>query len=611
MDSFFRDTFATLPLSYPTGDIDRGDALLGILQTALLDKAYNAIVPDTTVGKPVIDPGLNRAILTVGVPNVLKVTAKGETSGTFYADGVSIGAAYSTGSGNWNIAWTPATIASSVSLTFVGAVTGTSAAVIVTVSRANSYPVAMESWTGGAQCTLNNTIVHPNGAGPVYRGKPFAAGSAGQYIAKACSPVNLIANSGFEIWIGVPATSIFRCVQFNFAAGGGYFNYDTEETTVGDHYTAVVERRTVNGIVWKRVQVQRTDSNAGGIQNTMFIYMTRDFTGTTTNVTAGELPTAVMYFCEPKMIGDIKLPFTAAMQLSWHKDAGATTTLAVTNGEEWKYKHPYHDSETNMSGGAYPGGLVLRTIKPTGWTSTGNYPCLVFLPAVSDSGETLAGNKTAWEAAKDASANYANTYNCVVVVPYDRGETYWWGERAAGPPRKGSKWLANVLMPWLIQYMGVSPNRNDHLLLSYSKGGCVVLSQMLLYPTVWGVGGSKDGAFLNDYPNNNSGSDFDSSGIYALFDPKQILSANVASLNDKKRLTINSGIVWGADNTSFKAQLDAAGILYDTQAVTESVHAWAPTGINGGGTPVLVANMFAQRAAILNPGYNRSSMFLM
>lgn len=556
---------------------------------------------------PVLDSTLSRKVITVSVAITLTAVAVGETAGTFYADGVSIGAATDAGSNNWTLSWTPSVVASSVSITFVGTVTGTSAAVIMTVTRAPTINQTMSTWSGNGQAQVASGITHPNGSGTVYQMNPFSAGTGTLWIAKTATTANAIANSGFEVWVSMPATCPLRCMQFNFSSGGGYWNYDTEETTAGDCYISVVERRTVNSLVWKRVQVQRTDLAPGGISSVMFIYPARSFATTSVTVTAGEVSTIRQYFCEPQMVGDVKLPFSDAMKLSWHKDDAASTALSVTNGEEWKYKHPFHDTETNMAGGAYPGGLTIRTIKPTGWTSTGNYPVIVFLPAISDAAE--GSNSDAWETAKDATADYANTYGCVVCVPYDRGETYWWGERSDG--RKGSKFLANVLMPWLISYMGVSPLRNDHMIAGYSKSGNAAVSQILLYPTIWGFAAAWDGAFLNNYPDNVSNSDFDSSGIYALFDPKQILAANVASVNDRKRLTISGKAVWGADFTSFKSSLTTEGVSFDTRDVTESTHAWGPTGVNGGWTPLMISTMIAQRTAAYNTGFSKSSMFFM
>lgn len=551
---------------------------------------------------PIIDSKLNRAILTVSVAKTLTAVVQNETSGIFYADGVSIGAATNSSGDNWTLAWTPAAVASSVSITFVGAVNGSSDPTILTVSRAATINQNMSTWSGNAQGQVASGITHPDGVGTVYQGNPYSAGTLALWIAKTATTANAIANSAFEVWMAVPASSVLRCVQFNFSLGGGYFNYDTEETTAGDCYIKVVERRDVGGLIWKRVQCRRTDLAPGGIGSSMFLYMTKDFTSTSTTISAGELSTAKIYFCEPKMVGDVPLPFTPYMKLSWHKHIANTASLGVAGGEEWNYKHPYCDTESNMSGGAYPGGLLVRTIKPTGWTATGNYPCVFFLPALSESGETSAGNATAWEAAKDSAADYANTYNCVVIVPQERGNVCWWGRYSTGF-RNLADLLPYVFLPWLIEFFGVSPNKNDHILIGYSKSGNAAVSQILLYPQSWGFAASWDGAFLNNWPDNVASAGWDNSTEYAKYDPKQILSANLGSVNDNKRLVIYWGSVWQADNISFTNQLTAAGVPYSSDYTYQATHAWGPTGINGSWTPNMVAKMFETRLKVINRQY--------
>jgi hypothetical protein len=558
---------------------------------------------------PVITAPSKQRFVTNGVAVAVTATGASDSSMNFHVNGSSVGAMTNAGGGNWTFSWTPASAAASVSLTAVGNVSGTSAPVIVTVSAQNSIATDVTTWgSSWSARAVAAGITHPDGAGTVYSVIPFAAGSNNLAVGRALSPTPTTRESSFECWFGIAAANPLRCIQLNFGLGGGYFNFDTLETTAGDCYIWPMEQKTISGILWTRVQLLRTSGGSATLGYNMNISMCRNFTSNAPTITSGERPNCILYMASPFSVGDVVAPFTQHQKMSWHINAANTTAMATTNAEEINYKHPYMDTVANMAGGAYPSGApYIRIIKPTGWVKGGAYPVIVVLPPLP---ENLQGSDPlSWDAAKSL-ITVANTNNALVVTPFARDGAYWWGERTASPERKGAKWLEEVLFQWLTEVYSASTETTDRLVVSYSKGPLAALGTKLLNPSWAGFFGFADGAWLNNYPSNQSDSDYNTAALYNARDPKQILAANKSAITAYKCITLQSGPTWSADHTSFTATLTSEGVPFDVITPAITTHRWGTAAVNGDWTRIMVEAMFAQRAAYLTP-LSTSTMFFM
>lgn len=546
--------------------------------------------------------GANRQVVAPSSSLAVAVYAPDDTAVELFLNGVSQGAMTNGGGGNFTKTITTPTATSAFTLVATGNITGDSETSTLTSSVNNIGNFGTWGNSGwGAIATSGKTA---RDGTPVYKFTPYVAGTNPLQINKTASPANAIANSGFEFEWHMPPTCVLRSVQMNFGLGGGYIHFDTEETTAGDCYIQVMERWT-DGDGWdcKRIQLRRTDLAPGGVGSQMYLYFGRNIGTLNPTTTAGERTagTDVSYFSSPKMIGDVALPFNDGDKISAHYGNSMSGIV-----ENWYYKWARADQESHMAGGAYPGGNDFKIIKPPGWTKTGNYPLILFLPPLPETGETGGGNPTVLATIQDATALYATTYGAVVIAPQERaGGSFWWGKLNTGL-KDYYTFIFDALIPWARKNMGVGPQRRDIMIVAYSKSANAALSMLLQSNNVGGIV-IGDTAYNNAYPDNIADQGFGTSGQYALFDPKQIIDANLSKVNDVKRITVSGAYTWTADQTSMLAAFDAKGVLYDKTATTWTRHSWGPTGTNNGWTPIAVANMFSQRASWPDDGDDAGS----
>lgn len=509
----------------------------------------------------------NQEILTVSTAYSVSVSAPADSSVDFYVNGSLLSAMTNAGGGVFTYSWTPASIASSVSVKATGNVTGDTPTYIVTVAEANLIATNMTTWTvSGCTITAAAGVTHPDGTGAVYEVKPTAAGTASRTFYRTVSPAPSVFSSGYEIWVGTKAGSPTNVLSFNNAVANTFYDFVTDMNECGNMYSAVVETRVVAGITWKRCQVQRL-STAPSAQATMFHYLCKTTNTNSYDITAGELASCGIYVCDPRWVGSTSLPFTPRQKMACYRD-----TAFVGTGERWYYKHPFVDTESNMAGG--PGGLTIRVLKPTGWTKTGNYKVLYCLPALIDTTETSLGHATATQTMIDG--DYHNTYNCVVVIPYDRNNFLWWGCKADGSANTHD-FMAFVLRQWTIDLLGASPDRNKHVLLGYSKSAFAAHSLMLRHSDKFGYAAGWDSPLINAWPNNQTPDAFTTQAQFNLYDPIQLLPTKVSAIDDKRRILVMGYEVFESETNAFMTALNSYNVSYYLRLVDEGVHSWGTT----------------------------------
>jgi hypothetical protein len=569
--------------------------------------------------KPIFYSPKNRNILTVSVSKSVSVYSPDDTTGSLYVDGVPNTSLTNDGIGNFTGTYAPgASVAASKSLTFVGDVTGTSDAIIITIDAANLTDQVMTGWTksnvniDACDGTSGKPDINsPGGNGKMYRITPTGSGSARRLFYKDPVGSGTEVCSGMEAWILMKSGSVTNFISYSPGSGAGIINPQTGQNSASNCHSTVVETITnyYGGMDAHRVQWRRIESASGGANNNYWDLM-QDTQNTTFNLAGGDLAAAGIYMSEPRRVDDVKLPFTASDKLAAYIDDAASTALGVTGGKVLYYKHPYVDTDTAMAGG--PGGVVVKMILPSGHNpALANYPVLFINLAQTDGAETGASHPTAWDTAKDATADYANTYNCVVVVTYERPSEGYWG----GVFDNGSKnmwdFYPDVLLPYLIKNFGVSPDREDHLGSGYSKGANFWAGQILLKSYAWGQVGLADGAYLNTPLNNNADLNYGPTHtLYNAHDAYQQLTSNLPAVQGNARIALWGGYAWNTDLAAFKALLDANGINYSYSSTAWTYHGFGPTGINTGYYPVMVASMFANRARI-KAARPKQSHFLM
>lgn len=540
----------------------------------------------------------NQEILTVSVGYTIRVLAPDDSAVNFKVNGSTVGAmTYS--APYWQYTYTPGAVASSTTLTAEGNVTGVGPAIDITIAEANGLDQTMTTWSTNGRCSVTAAgagVTDPDGGTNAYDWKVTTATSGQYYIYKSVTgSVTDVFNSN-EIWVtpknpGTPGA--ITKINFNNTAAGACMDVGPDkagQNTAAVGYSWIAEKRTIGGRDWYRIQWIPSASST--THNPTYHYMTTDFqNGNFTGVANDGL-----YVYKPRAVSTTRLNPTINQKLACYFDSVIGTIGSSGGYERWYYKHPYVDTVTNMAGG--PGGIELQVVKPnSGWSLTANLPMLVALKPQTDGAETGSGNQTTLTTF--TVDPYANTYNCVVVMPYERpSEGYWWGVMSTGA-KNMIGFLGEVLVPYAIQNWGVSRLRNDHLMIGYSKSGNAVFTQILFYPAVWGFIAAWDGAYNNAYPSNNANISYDNSTIYNAYDPLQQLTAKQASVLDAKRIVLLGYYTWGADQLSMKSALDGLGIQYDYNRVLQSKHSWGSSTSGNVWTPDAVQRLFALRAATI------------
>lgn len=540
--------------------------------------------------KPVITAPANRRVHTVSTALSVSVYAPDDASVDFKVNGSTIGAMTNAGGGVWTYSWTPVAVASSNLLTATGNVSGTSAEIVVTVDAANTVNQTMTGWTqSNTATTAPAGFTHPDGSGAIYLVKSSASGAARRLFYTSPSGAGTTPSHGFEIWAAAKPSSVTNVISYNDGAGIGKIDLVTEEISASNMYTSIVERKTVDGLSWKRVQFQRLD-NAATAATSCYMDLQRNIkealSGDSITLSAGEHTDSGVYLASPRRVDDVKLPFTTDMRLAGYLDP-ALSVSPYGSYDVWYMKHPKLDTETNMAGGI--GGILLHVKKPSGYNTSQTWPVLWMLPALSDATEAGASNLRPVDI--EAAGNYANTYQCIVVIPFERApEYFWWGKLNTGNNDLDG-YLMDAIWPWLARTYNASTSRNDHLMIGYSKSGHGALSFLLRRPDRIGFIAADDAPWTKVWPSNFNDAGFGTEANFNTYDPAQILPANLASVDDKERIYLSAGYTFESDYDDFLPILDSNSVEYTAAKTVRAKHAW----LSSWADPA-VAAIFAMRA---------------
>lgn len=543
----------------------------------LLFNGGTSIVPSSFVAPA------NQEIITEDLPYTVRVYSPSDSTVEIYDGITKLGDATSVGGGYWEYVWTPANPDFDVQLNAVGDVSGVSSSLTIVVDETNQINQNITTWSKSvAGITYTSGQPDPDGGNNAYKvALPVSAG-VGRYIYRTMSSTSTEVNAGIEMWLKADGALVGVAVQTSGAgtAGLGYINIVTGEASAGGVMATIVEEKPDG---WKRVWFRSAD--ATNPTNLWYVYLITDVKTTNATITAdqaaGGADEASVSFYEPRTADGV-LPYTEYQKLSVYYDS-------VAGGiETWKYSHPTNETLADMDAGK----LDIQVIKPTGWSASNVYPILYMLPALPDTTETSNGNST--PAAKAVAEDFANEYGCVVVVPQIRSAQQQWYGRKTNGSSDHHAFTANILTEFTKDFLGGSTSKEDHLLVGYSKSGFAAFSLLLRNPTKFGYAASWDGPFDLDWATEAAtfGADvmFTTEANFNLYDPAQILSSYLSSVNDKSRLVLRGYVSFQTDQTFMKAALDAENIDYIYDNTLGSEHSW-----DGGWVNQTVADLFSLR----------------
>jgi S-formylglutathione hydrolase FrmB len=514
--------------------------------------------------KPIFDNLADQEILTVSVARSITVTAPGDATVELFADAVSIGTATNNGDGTHTISWTPSATNYDVDFYGVGNASGESEHLTLVVAEANRILQTLASWSkSNASITITGGQTDPDGGSNAYKVAGYTATNTEQNISRTTSSNLTSVNAGFEIWAKPDGCNVLQIYPFGPNSDSyGYINLVTGESRQRRTHIKIVERRGD----WVRIWLRLTNQ-AGTGSWTFRLALCDVIFDSTPDITAGE----GIIFYEPRTADDA-LPFTDYQKLAVYK------TATSGNIETWSYTHPFINSVADVELGMYE----INVIKPSGWSASNTYPVLFALPALNKASENVANVFD--------SGGYASAYGCVIVIPYFKTGIPWYGRKNDGTADEHA-FTAGVLPGFATEFLACSADREQRLLIGYSKSANGAYSLVLRNPTVFGYASAWDGVWTIDWATQNVtiqlNVTFGTEAQWQIYDPYTILTSYLSSVNDKQRLSLRGYETWQSDQTDMQILLNANSIQFSYDATDTGNHSFG-----GGWLSAAVADLF-------------------
>jgi len=501
---------------------------------------------------PVITRPAEQEILTTGVAYTVQVTAASDSVVTLYYNGGSLGTMTNAGGGSFTKSWTPGGVDYAASLYATGDVSGQGATRLIPVAEANLVSQTLTTWSRTGLSTLVSGQTDPFGGTSGYK-CPCTAATGQKIISTVVAAT--VTTGGYEVWFKPNGIMTVFATQTTGASSSAYYDTATGQTQSNKVSITCVEQR--NG--WYRLWI-KIENNTGPYTNLYLqacsVLGTISLTTTTSDF---------FYLYAPRTMDNVGVPITTAQRLVVYL---ASTSAGV---ETWNYHHPFVESASDMSN-YYP----IQVIKPSGWSNDGNQTVVLMLPPLFDSQEPTG--ITPKEVA--IAGGYANTYNCVIVIPNIKtGQFQWFGKKNDGTADYHS-WLVNAVIPWMKAMLGLSTLQNRLGILGYSKTANAGMSFQLRNPGVFGAGVYFDGVWNIDANWVPQGTDyfaatmFGTQAQFQLYDPYTLIPANYTAVNDKKRIGLIGWEVFGSDFDVMTARMDSYGIQYVANDYDAGAHTW-------------------------------------
>ena len=527
-----------------------------------------------SITKPV-----NQEVVTKDAAYNIVVSATGATSVSIY-DGVTLlGSATDNLDNTWTYEWTPITADMDVNIraNIDGVYTDS---VLCVVSRLG-FDQDITTWNKSG-VTVTGGHVDPYGGSNAY----FASCPTGTGTQRRISDSPTIApseiNSGYDLWVKPNNMNVLMMYPLSDGSGhNGYINLTTGEARTSNCHVTIVEE--LNG--WYRLWFQQVN----GITNppgTLYLYMCNDIGDLTPDTTSGD----GMYFYEPHIIEGVP-PLTDYQKL------GIELTATVSGKETWSYTHPYNVTVADVA----LSKTELFIIKPTGWTSSGEYKVIWCLPALPETTEDVADIMNA--------GGYANTYNSIIAIPTVKGgfEAFtYWASKNDGSFNCGDL-VGLALAPFVKDKLNGGESRNYHGIIGYSKSAWGALSVLMLHNSVFGSVSIFDGNWDQVIGTNGSTEQFGTQPHMNLYNPSLIAGVYTAQLGDATRIHFEGTTsIFVSDLPTITGALDTASIGYTSSGINYGLganHIWDEAWL-----PVAVAKLDTIMESVLSTPTSNSRM---
>lgn len=410
------------------------------------------------------------------------------------------------------------------------------------------------TWTkSNAGITITGGQSDPLGGTDAYKVATYAASNTAQYIEKAAGVAPSENNSGFEVWVKANGHNTLRVNPQEEAAGHfAAINLSTGEKYVNNAHIAIIE--TIGS--WHRIQYRTINAAAPPV--TFRLYMCKALSDTTPDSSLDE----GIYLYSPR-IADGILQFTAWQNFSFE--------LTGSSGgvDTYSYTHPYIETEADVTTTRY----TIDVIKPSSWDSGNIYKRVFALPAIAKGNENVADDFIA--------GDYANLYNVVIIIPYVKSNEPWFGTKNDNTSLQET-FLTKVVTQFSEDELACSSARNDTFVIGYSKTGNSAYSLILRNPTVFGYACAWDAAFSVEWDNYGQSANYGTEAHWRTFNPLDILSANVASVNDSERLVLLGYQSYQSDQTAMQSALNSASVDFHFNAEDTNDHSWGGGWLENG-----------------------------
>ncbi len=388
-----------------------------------------------------------------------------------------------------------------------------------------------------------------------YLVETYSAAGTAQYIEEATAGSPSENDGGFEIWVKSNGHDVLRInPQEETAAHFAAIDLTTGEKYTDDAQIAIVE--TVGS--WHRVWYRTINSSAP--PETFRLYMCKALDDITPDSDASE----GAYFFAPRTADGV-LPFTAYQNFNFE----LTTDGGVGEVDIYSYTHPYIDAESDVTTTRY----TIDVIKPDTWDAGNTYKRVFALPAIAKGTENVAADFIA--------GDYANLYDVVIIIPYVKQATPWFGTKNDGTSLQETL-LTDVLMQFTEEELACSSERNDTFVIGYSKTGNAAYSLILRNPTVFGYACAWDGTFSISWDTNGLGDNYGTEAHWETFNPLDILSANVDSVNDAERLVLLGYESYQSGQIAMQSALNGESVDFHFYAADTDDHSWGGGWLENG-----------------------------
>jgi hypothetical protein len=245
--------------------------------------------------------------------------------------------------------------------------------------------------------------------------------------------------------------------------------------------------------------------------------------------------------------------------------------IGETDGvHQWGYKTAHVDSSADLDPGAPE--YLIEIVLPDSYPSGGPYPVLYLggvntVPGVHGDPLRIAQQE-----------GIHNTYGCILVSNTWKSIP-WYGTKNDSTRRYDTHIKWNIF-PLLVQEYNASTDREDRLVMGFSKSGWGALSLILKSPTYFGYAAAWDAPWDMAYGSWGSGDAFGTEARFNSYDPKQILAANVAAVNDRERLWISAGKTFLTHHAPMVTRLVEQDVPHRARYLEAAAHEWNPEWMN-------------------------------